>query len=681
MLGDEETFKFGGVVIPGALGCLLLGRAVFRAAVLLFFLLNWSVETQAESPDTSAPINVERLVTCNQVEALRQPFFGDLHVHTRHSLDASTQGTMTTPDEAYLFARGAELGVQPWLANGQASRHIQLERPLDFAMVSDHAELFGETSICTDPNHPQSSSWQCVVYRRTPRLAYYWFNYWSAMQAERVGFCGKDNSICLKAATGTWQDMQRAAATHDDASADCAFTTFVGYEWTGGFLGDQSGNIHRNVVFKSASVTPRAYSFIDEPSAERLYAALDTHCRIEDGCEALVIPHNSNLGAGIMFAHVDASGKPISTESAAIRQRYERLAEIMQHKGSSECYFGPLQATDEACDFEQLPVRSFTDSSLAGPKDGFLREVLGEGLEAGDRLGINPFKFGFIGSTDTHLGAAGAVEEAVFLGHGGAGIPAREKVPAGLPDLLEYNPGGLAVLWAEENSRDSLFDAMQRREAYATSGPRMVVRFFGGWNYPENACASDQLTSTGYQGGVPMGGDLPAATDGNLQPTFILSAQRDAIGPDQGIGMPLERMEIIKGWIDNDGQVRNQLLTVAKDDGDAGVDPETCKVSGRGATSLCTVWRDESFKPDQSAFYYARVLEYPVCRWSQRQCVAAGVDCTRPETVGKGFAGCCEASHRPVIQERAWTSPIWYTPHRAMANAQLKGSAQDTAHD
>jgi Protein of unknown function (DUF3604) len=662
-------------------GRFLVYRRVFCIAAPLFLLLGLPMGTQSETPETMASSKVENPVNCRHVEVLRQPFFGDLHVHTRHSLDASTQGTLTTPDEAYLFAKGAALGVQPWLANGEPGRHIKLARPLDFAMVSDHAELFGETSICTDPTHPKTSSWQCVVYRRTPRLAYYWFNYWSAMQAERVGFCGKDNTLCLKAATDTWQEMQRAAATHNDTSADCSFTAFVGYEWTGGFLGDQSGNIHRNIVFRSASVTPQAYSFIDEPSAERLYAALDIHCLVENDCEAIVIPHNSNLSAGLMFPKVNASGEPISTESAAISQRYERLAEIMQHKGSSECYFGPLQATDEACDFEQLPVRSFTDSSTAGPKDGFLREVLVEGLEAGDRLGINPFKFGFIGSTDTHLGAAGAVEEDVFLGHGGAGIPARDKVPTGLPDRLEYNPGGLAVLWAEENSRDSLFDAMQRREAYATSGPRMVVRFFGGWNYPENACSGDHLTTTGYQGGVPMGGDLPATTSDDQQPSFILSAQRDAIGPDQGSGMPLERMEIIKGWIDVDGTVRNQVLTVAQDDGDADVDPKTCRVSGRGATSLCTVWRDESFMPDQSAFYYARVLEHPVCRWSQRQCVAAGVDCGRPETIGKGFSGCCEAAHRPLIQERAWTSPIWYTPHRAETNALLEASVEVGAHD
>ena len=632
-----------------------------RVIVLLIVLCAAPVPaTVAAGIEPQTPSGTE--LRCRERDALRRPLFGDLHVHTRHSLDASTQGTRTTPDQAYRFAKGATLGVQPWLADGQPGRHIRLDRPLDFAMVSDHAELFGETSICTDAAHPQTDAWQCRIYREYPRLAFYWFNYWSAMAAERVGFCGPLDEVCLQAATGPWQEMQRAAAAHNDTSPDCSFTTFVGYEWTGGFLGDQSGNIHRNVVFRSEQVPDRAYSFIDQPSAEQLYAALDANCQASAGCAALVIPHNSNLSAGIMFPTRTLDGLPIPADAAQLRQRYERLAEIMQHKGSSECYFGPLQATDEACSFEQLPNRSFTDSGPPQPGDGFLRPVLGQGLELERRIGVNPFKFGFIGSSDTHLGAAGAVEEDVFLGHGGAGIPARDAVPAGLPDLLEYNPGGLAVLWAEENSRAALFAAMDRREAYATSGPRLTVRFFGGWDYPADLCSSESLPATGYARGVPMGADLPPAPAEARQPVFVLQAQRDPIGPDQGAGMPLERLQIIKGWIDAEGNVRNDVLTVLQDEGDATADPSTCAISGRGSTSLCTVWRDPHFDIDQPAFYYARVLEYPVCRWSQRQCVAAGVDCSRPETIGEGFAGCCAAAHQPLIQERAWTSPIWYTP-------------------
>lgn len=613
---------------------------------------------------------------CADHDPMRRPFFGDLHIHTRHSLDASTQGTQTTPDQAYAFAKGAPLGIQPWLDDGRASRAIQLDRPLDFAMVSDHAELFGETSVCTDTSHPQHDAWQCRMYRRWPRMAYYWFNYWSAMEAERVGFCGKDDEVCLRAAMGPWQAMQDAAKNHDDPTSTCRFTTFVGYEWTGGFLGDRSGNIHRNVVFRSDRVPERAISFIDQPSATALYAALDAQCVESEGCEAIVIPHNSNLSAGIMFPLEQLDGSPLDPEQSRVQARYERLAEIMQHKGASECYYGPLDQTDELCAFEQLPERSFTDSSPPGPNDGYLRRVLGEGLQIERDSGVNPFQFGLIGSTDTHLGAAGAVDEGVFLGHGGAGLPAGKEVPAGLPDLPQYNPGGLAVLWAEENSRDSLFDAMRRREAYATSGPRMVVRFFGGFELPEDMCADEDLAATGYAKGVPMGSELPVVspvvgpTPGKHSPpapVFVVSALRDSAGPysaegETHTGMPLERVQIIKGTVDAAGALTTQVLDIARDDGDAGADPATCEIRGHGAASLCATWRDASFRPDERAFYYARVLEYPVCRWSQRMCVDAGVDCSKPETIKKGFDGCCAASHLPTIQERAWTSPIWYSP-------------------
>lgn len=599
---------------------------------------------------------------CDQHDVLRRPFFGDLHIHTRHSLDAGTQGTMTTPDQAYAFAKGAALGVQPWLEDGQAARSIQLDRPLDFAMVSDHAELFGETSVCTDQAHPKFSAWQCHMYRRSPRLAYYWFNYWSAMEAERVGFCGEKGEVCLQAAIGTWKTMQHAAQAHDDPTSACSFTTFIGYEWTGGFVGDASGNIHRNVVFRSAKVPPRAISFIDQPSAEKLYAALDAACRVEEGCEAIAIPHNSNLSAGIMFPLQQVDGSARTSDINAVQARYERLAEIMQHKGASECYYGPLDLTDEICVFEQLPERSFTDSTPPGPGDGFLRRVLAEGLQQQAKTGANPFAFGFIGSTDTHLGAAGAVDEAVFLGHGGAGLPAGKKIPEGLPDLPQYNPGGLAVLWAEENSRDSLFEAMRRREAYATSGPRLIVRAFGGWNFEPSMCGSEDLVENGYAHGVPMGGELASPATEGAALTIVVEALRDSIGPHGSHGMPIERIQIIKGALSSEGELETSVINLVQDDGDVSLNPATCETQGQGATSLCAVWRDPDFDPAERAFYYARVLEHPVCRWSQRMCVAADVDCGRPETISAGFKGCCDAAHRPTIQERAWTSPIWYSP-------------------
>lgn len=583
---------------------------------------------------------------CIGYSETRQPFFGDLHIHTKYSLDASTQATRTTPDQVYSFAKGEKLGIQPWY-DDKPQRFLQLSRPLDFAMVSDHAELLGETHLCSTQGVPQYEAWQCTMYRDWPRAAFYWFNYWSAQHAERVGFC--DDGSCKQAALSPWQDIQNAAEKHYDRSEQCRFTTFVGYEWTGGGAGKAKGNTHRNIVFRGSRVPELPHSFIDDPTAEGLYKSLNTTCRNRADCDALVIPHNSNLSAGLMF-QAAASG-----EAAALRASYETLAEIVQHKGSSECYFNPLGQTDELCAFEQLPQRSWSDNQPPQPGDGFLREVLKEGLELEQSLGTNPFRFGFIGSTDTHLGAAGAISESGFPGHGGAGIPAGEEVPPGLPDLLEYSPGGMAVLWAEENTRESLFKAMQRREAYATSGPRILTRFFGGSKLPRDMCQSKNFAQTGYELGVPMGAQLDSS-EGQSAPRFAVLAAKDA--DSHGI----ERIQIIKGWLDEDGARQEAVYDVVESANQATIDEDTCVVSGSSAAELCGVWEDPEFNPDELAYYYSRVLESPRCRWSQQICVARGVDCDNPDTITEGLENCCVASHRKVIRERAWASPVWYRP-------------------
>jgi len=235
-------------------------------------------------------------------------------------------------------------------------------------------------------------------------------------------------------------------------------------------------------------------------------------------------------------------------------------------------------------------------------------------------------------------------------------------VPPGLPEKLEYNPGGLAVLWAPENTRDALFDAMRRREAYGTSGPRIISRFFGGWNFPADLCASPDRIARAYAQGVPMGSMLPNGQDTQLRPTFLVAASQDA-GTPHSPGTPLQRLQVIKGWIDDDGVRHERVLDVAGDAGNgAFVDPKTCATSGRGFADLCAVWVDQEFDPALRAYYYSRAVENPTCRWSQRMCVSAAVDCARPETIGKGYEGCCAAEHRPIIQERAWSSAIWYSP-------------------
>ncbi|MAV75531.1 MAG: hypothetical protein CL691_02770 [Cellvibrionales bacterium] len=589
----------------------------------------------------------------------KKAFFGDLHVHTKYSLDASTQSTRTSPDQAYRFAKGEVVGIQPW-QEGEALRSLQLDRPLDFAMVSDHAELFGETFICNTPGQEGYSSWQCKIYRHIPRAAFYLFNATATVRQTRLGFCGDDGELCRQAGSAPWLEMQTVAEQHDDKSDSCEFTAFIGYEWTGGTK--TGANLHRNVVFRNAEVPSLPVSWVDG-SAQYLWQTLESQCDSTDsGCEALTIPHNSNISSGFMF-NLDNDGTVAMTEDQfALRKKYEPIVEIMQHKGASECFYSKEFGSDELCAFEFLPVSGFFGGAPTKAGDGFVRDVLKEGLIAQQKSGMNPFHFGFIGSSDTHLGTPGAVEENVFLGHGGAGVPAGKEIPPGLPDYLKYNPGGLAVIWAEENSRDALFDAMQRGETYATSGPRIETRLFGGWDYSSQLCESKVFAQRGYEGGVPMGGTLVSPTATESSPVFAVSALQDP-GSSRSSAVGLQRIQMVKGWIDAEGKKQEQVYDIAGSiDNGATLNVNTCTVSGEHSASLCSVWQDPDFQAEQPAFYYTRVLENPTCRWSQRQCVANGVNCSKPDTITDGFEGCCVAEHRPVIQERAWSSPIWYEP-------------------
>ncbi len=607
---------------------------------------------------------------CLDYNSLKNAYFGDLHVHTAYSQDASTQGTRNTPHDAYRFAKGEEVGLQPYDDRGKHARTRKIDRPLDFMAVTDHAEQLGEVRICNTPGMDGYNSWVCLMYRWFPRAAFFVMNIKST-NAERFGFCGEDGQWCREAASGPWREIQNAAEIHYDNSSACQFTSFVGYEWTGA---RGEGNLHRNVIFRNADVPSLPTSFIEANTSPRLMQALDRECMDKKGnCDAITIPHNSNLSNGLMFQTVRLDGEPISKADAERRARHETLVEVMQHKGSSECYYGAYGniAPDEQCSFEQLPYSTFlgkyfsSQRTLPEPGSGFVREVLREGLRQEKKIGANPFKMGFIGSSDTHLATAGAVEEDNFAGHGGAGVPANKEIPPGLTDNVEFNPGGLAVLWAEENARDALFSAMRRREAYGTSGPRIKLRFFGGWDYPETLCASAEFVREGYQRGVPMGSDLatPPADKADKQlPVFAVSALQDA-GTAIKSGNPLQRIQIIKGWVDAQGQSQEQVYDVAGNpDNGASVDLSTCKPLGQGYSQLCTVWQDPDFRSEQRAFYYARILENPSCRWSQQICSARGVDCADPSTLTEGLEACCSAEHRPTVQERAWSSPIWYTP-------------------
>jgi len=616
-------------------------------AMLLLFVS----AAPGQSPAASAP-------PCPDRDPERRPYFGDLHVHSAYSLDASTQDTRTLPAQAYRFARGEALEIQPFDAQGRGLRTVQLERPLDFAAVTDHAELLGEWNICNHAGQPGHTSVVCRIYRTWPRVAFFWMN-GTAARASRAGFCGDDGAVCLEAARGPWEDIRRAAAA---ANERCRFTAFTAYEWTGA---DGAGiNMHRNVIFANDAVPELPTSYVDAPSPPQLWARLRKECReAGTGCDVVVIPHNSNLGAGHMFRVEREDGSPIDAAEARERARFETLVEVMQHKGDSECHPG-LGTRDELCGFEKLAMNDFKGryaSFLADPPLArqFVRNVLKQGLQQQRRLGVNPFRFGLIASTDTHLGAPGLVaESADFPGHGGAGEPAEANALARLPDAIDFNPGGLAVVWAEENTRAALFAGMQRREVYGTSGPRMVLRFFAGWELPAGLCESGRLASEGYARGVPMGATLPAPASPAAAPVFAVAALRD---PASGAAR-LQRLQIVKGWLEGDTP-RETVIDVA---GDASLGNEldlaSCDVPQQGFDSLCTQWRDPDFDPAQSAFYYARAVEVSTCRWSQKACNARGVRCEDPASVGPGLEACCAEDHVRSLQERAWASPIWYQP-------------------
>ena len=649
-----------------------------KAAVLVAFIVLASPAFPVGAANLSFERTEER-AECKNHDPVRQPFFGDTHVHTALSFDAWGQGTLATPGDAYRYAQGEPIGIQPYDPEGGTRERVQLRRPLDYAVVTDHSDLLGETRICGDPSLPGHESLVCRVVRRFPKLGYALVNghVYSNESPSRYSFCGEDGQACLEAGRSPWQEIQDAAEAHYDRSETCSFTTFVGYEWTGMPGGN---NIHRNVIFRNATAQSYPTTYIETPTQEGLWSALETECLdAGSGCDVLAIPHNSNVSGGRMFTVNRPDGTPLTAGDARTRARLETLVEITQHKGDSECRPG---AADEFCDYESLRfprlgemVSPAVDPS-AMPPLMYVREVLGEGLLQSQRIGVNPFQFGVLGATDTHFGTPGMVDEDEYRGHAAGTVDARFGIPA-YPDRSDFNPGGLGVLWAEENSRDSLFAAMRRREAYGTSGPRIVVRFFGGWEFPDNFCAASDFAERGYAEGVPMGGELPPRP-GTGAPRFAVSALRDP----GGAGVPttdLQRIQVVKGWVEGD-RVREKVFEVAGNpDSTADVDFATCRPRGEGFEKLCGVFEDAEFDAGVPAFYYVRVLENPSCRWNAWVCLERGVDCLDAGRVPSELRDCCDPEVARSIQERAWTSPIWYTPPSTLEPGPAVPSDADPA--
>jgi len=594
---------------------------------------------------------------CDHYDPQKNVFWGDLHIHTAYSMDAYMFDTRLGPEDAYAFARGEARTLPPLDENGKGTVPFRIGRPLDFAAVTDHADALGGVHLCTKPGSKAFDSEVCKNYRRP-------FQPTSVADATKditgrvdslnsAPLCGDDWENCREATFSAWQDMQRAAAKYDDRSKACRFTTFVAYEHT---ATPNLTKIHRNVIFRNENVIESPIRYSDQPTGLGLWQELDRQClNGVPGCDVLAIPHNPNLSNGRLFTieYPEGAGRNEQARVAALRARMEPIVEMMQIKGESECKADAWKVlgADEDCGFEKY--RQLHDApdcegrmewgALGGKgcssRLDYARYALIEGLREADRIGVNPYAFGMIGATDIHTGTPGPTEEWET-----------ETYDARVPGP-GYNLGGLAAVWAEENSREAIFKALRRREVYATSGPRITVRLFGGWDYPEDLCDAADLVAQGYAGGVPMGSDLHARTQAGQSPVFVVSAIQDA-GTADHPGNLLQRIQIVKGWSDPDGTFHQQLVDVVgnKDNG-ASVDTKTCQVAGPGERQLCSVWQDPDFDANQRAVYYARVFENPSCRFSTRIC-----------NENPTATGCGHPDVPDTIQDRAWTSPIWYTP-------------------
>ncbi len=657
-----------------------------RVVTILFLLL----------PVTNTTLAFERTEQrepCADYDPLRQPMFGDLHVHTRYSFDSYVSSQRNDPWGAYRYAKGEPITIPD--EDGKQTVIAQIQRPLDFTAVTDHSELLGPMNVCTEDSSKLGYWWpHCIMSRSDIYIVQLLAANWWASRA--VTTPGGDQSFactlsdCDAGHTDYWQKIQQAAEDHYDRSSACEFTTFVGYEYTDA---PEHKNMHRNVIFRNEKVTEKAISTYDTGSYNfpELWVKLREQCiEAGTGCDVLAIPHNPNLAGGLMFRD------PESALEAQNRLFFEPVIELTQHKASSECRFDRLRGIgvdteDELCDFEQ----AFADNlSMLGTLHGevatdraapvaiedfarrnMARNALKDGLALEKQTGVNPFQFGFIGSTDTHTATPGGAEEDNYKGHLGR----RDSGYRNVQDHFFDNPGGHAVVWAEENSRDAIFAGMRRKETYATSGTRPIVRFFAASKFDKDLCEAPDRVAQAYQTGVPMGGKLEINGD-EQGPQFLVSASKDP-GIAGHPGTDLQRIQIIKGWVDGNGQPQEQVFDVAGNpDNGAWVNQSSCQPTGRGASELCAVWQDNNYTEGQNAFYYARVVENPSCRWSTWQCKAAGVDpfssqcqvqadaatADAQERGAKGdvYGKCClnpdeQPFYSPVIQERAWTSPIW----------------------
>ncbi len=587
-----------------------------------------------------------------------RPYFGDTHLHTAFSMDAGAFGARLTPRDAYRFARGEEI-------TSNTGQPVKLSRPLDFLVVSDHSDGFGFFPLLMsgDPTllaTEQGRRWYDEIRGGQGAKAAIDIIISFSQNKMPKGFPLPGT----KAYRSAWEEVIKAAEAYNDPGR---FTAFIGYEWTSNTGGN---NLHRNIIFRengAKAILVEPYTTLKPLGSDNPEDLWKWMAAAEEktGSEVLAIAHNGNLSNGLMFPMVEAFGKKIDKKYAETRAKWERLYETTQTKGTGEAH-PYLSPNDEFANFE-IWDKSNLDGSVAKTKDmlqyEYARSALKNGLLLEAKLGVNPYKFGLIGSSDSHTSLS-AMEEENFFGKTALQEPSPERMQkaffknpkTGITVMdWEVAASGYAAVWATDNTREAIFDAMQRRETYATTGPRMIVRFFGGWEFEPSDAHNRLPAAIGYGKGVPMGGDLSNAPKGK-SPTFLAAALKDQIGAN------LDRIQIIKGWIDKDGKPQERIYDVAvsgerKIEADgrcktpvgSTVDVENATWTNTiGAPELIAVWKDPDFDPTQRAFYYARVIEIPTPRWTAYDAKRFG---TKPLP-----------STTMSLKERAYTSPIWYTP-------------------
>ena len=584
----------------------------------------------------------------------KRVYFGDTHHHSSYSFDSGMFGNTLGPEESFRFARGEEVVA----SNGVRAKLI---RPLDFLAITDHAAYLGFTELMrtSDPRLMATKGGREMVEGYQAGGEEAWLFVVSMMKDFDIGTPRLDDP---KLSRSVWESVIDIASKYNDPGF---FTAFNGYEWTSAPTGN---NLHRNVIFRDGPLRVKQivpFSAFDSDEPEYLWAFMASY-EANTGGQVLAIPHNPNISNGVTFAETMSNGKRLTREYAEQRALWEPLLEVTQAKGDSEAH--PFLSTeDEFADFETW---SFGNAGApTTPKENemlqyeYARSALQWGLKHQIKLGVNPFKFGMVGGTDNHVSLSTTREEN-FFGKLPALLPGPERTEEamvmkadGTPavESWETSASGLTGVWAQENTRESLFDAMARKEVYATTGTRLTVRVFAGWDFEAVEVERPDFAEQGYKRGVPMGGDLSDAPAGKV-PTFMVRSVRDVDGAN------LDRVQIIKGWIDADGKRREKIFDIAVSDGRT-IGPDGRCLTPVGSTGdvanaeytnsigdalLMAYWKDPEFNAELNAFYYVRVIEIPTPRWTAYDAKRFGIK--MPERV------------RMIVQDRAYTSPIWYTP-------------------